>query len=62
MRGGCYRFQAQYVRRIRVPDPATLSAADRRRLTKAFRDRDVEMATSAAMRLYGVDEMPRLPR
>ena len=62
MRGGCYRFQAQYLRRIRVPDPTTMSAANRRRLTKAFGDRDVEMATAAAMRLYGVDEMPRRPR
>ncbi|MCZ7525810.1 MAG: hypothetical protein M5U14_05110 [Acidimicrobiia bacterium] len=46
MRGGCYRFQAQYLRRIRVPEPTTLSAADRRRLTRAFGDRDVEMATA----------------
>ncbi len=26
MRGGCYRFQAQYVRRIRVPDRVDISA------------------------------------
>ena len=62
MRGGCYRFQAQYLRRIRVPDPTTISAADGRRLSKAFGDRDVEMATAAAMRLYGVEELPRSPR
>jgi methylase of polypeptide subunit release factors len=62
MRGGCYRFQAQYLRRIRVPDLTTVSVADRHRLTKAFRSRDVEMATAAAMCIYGVDEMPRPPR
>ena len=55
MRGGCYRFQAQYLRRIRVPDPTALKAADRRSLTVAFRARDSERATAVASRLYGVD-------
>jgi hypothetical protein len=62
MRGGCYRFQAQYIRRIRVPDPTMMRSTDRRRLTRAFADRDVEMATATAAHLYGVDEMPRPPR
>ena len=29
MRGGCYRFQAQYLRRIRVPDAGSVRASDR---------------------------------
>lgn len=55
MRGGTYRFQAQYLRRIRVPEPTTLSRADRKRLAAAFDRRDVEAATKIAARIYGVD-------
>lgn len=55
MRGGCYRFQAQYLRRIRVPDPATVKGAARRVLAAAFRDRDPECATAVAAEVYGVD-------
>lgn len=58
MRGGCYRFQAQYLRRIRVPAPETISRADARALAKAFSTRDVDEATHAALRLYGLKEMP----
>lgn len=54
MRGGTYRFQAQYLRRIRVPDPQALKSRDRRALAEAFRERDVERATAVALRLYGV--------
>jgi len=61
MRGGCYRFQAQYVRRVRVPDLASVSTGDRRALAAAFRQRDVERATSVALRLYGVRDLPPLP-
>jgi adenine-specific DNA-methyltransferase len=55
MRGGTYRFQAQYLRRIRVPDPTTLKSSDRKSLSAAFLDRDPERATAAAAKLYGVD-------
>lgn len=58
MRGGCYRFQAQYLRRIRVPSIDSVKAAERRSLAKAFSERDVERATAAAVRLYGIDELP----
>jgi hypothetical protein len=58
MRGGCYRFQAQYVRRIRVPNPGTIERKDRLTLARAFDRRDVDAATSTAMKLYGVDELP----
>lgn len=54
MRGGCYRFQAQYLRRIRVPDPAAVRSADRRRLAAAFNDRDADRATAVTAKLYGV--------
>lgn len=62
MRGGCYRFQAQYVRRIRVPRQDRVRAADRRALVRAFRDRDISAATGAAMRIYGLKELPRRQR
>jgi adenine-specific DNA-methyltransferase len=54
MRGGCYRFQSQYVRRIRVPDRDAVSRQDRRALAKAFAARDSEAATGLALRLYGI--------
>jgi adenine-specific DNA-methyltransferase len=59
MRGGYLRFQAQYLRRIRVPAPAAIDAIDRRELRRAFDERDVERATSLAMRLYEIKELPR---
>jgi adenine-specific DNA-methyltransferase len=54
MRGGTYRFQAQYLRRIRVPSPASIKASDRRALVAAFHARDVEQATAVTARIYGV--------
>lgn len=60
MRGGCYRFQAQYLRRIRVPDPGSIRAAGARRLAQAFRARDVDAATAAACEAYGIDDLPRV--
>jgi adenine-specific DNA-methyltransferase len=61
MRGGCYRFQAQYVRRIRVPDRASISKSNGRALARAFAARDGEAATAIALRLYGLKDLPRLP-
>ena len=58
MRGGCYRFQAQYLRRIRVPSLESVPAAARRQLAEAFRARDVEAATGAALPLYGLRALP----
>ncbi|HVM13582.1 MAG TPA: N-6 DNA methylase [Egibacteraceae bacterium] len=60
MRGGCYRFQAQYVRRIRVPLPDAVPQRERRALIRAFSTRDGEAATAAALKLYGVTEVPPL--
>jgi adenine-specific DNA-methyltransferase len=42
MRGGTLRFQAQYLRRLRVPTYASIPSSVRETLAKAFRDRDVE--------------------
>jgi hypothetical protein len=55
MRGGTLRFQAQYLRRIRVPRLEDISPKDRRELADAFERRDVDAATSVAMRLYGLE-------
>lgn len=60
MRGGCYRFQAQYLRRIRVPAPEAISAQHRRALARAFAARDVEAATATAQVLYGLEDVPGL--
>jgi hypothetical protein len=54
MRGGTYRFQAQYLRRIRVPYSTRLSTRRREGLVRAFRDRDVERANAIAADLYGI--------
>jgi hypothetical protein len=57
MRGGTLRFQAQYLRRIRVPRPEGISARDQRELAEAFDRRDVERATAIALRVYGLGEL-----
>lgn len=59
MRGGTYRFQAQYLRRIRVPMSDALSSADRRGLAQAFGDRDAQAATTLASKVYGLSASDR---
>jgi len=54
MRGGTYRFQAQYLRRIRVPDPRSISRRTARSLAQAFAARDQERATGIAADVYGL--------
>jgi adenine-specific DNA-methyltransferase len=56
MRGGYLRFQAQYLRRIRVPDPKTLTRVQSNTLREAFLKRDRMGATRIALEVYGVDE------
>ncbi len=56
MRGGYWRFQAQYLRRIRVPNPKTISKTHARALVEAFRNRDRAQATLTALELYGVTQ------
>jgi len=57
MRGGTLRFQAQYLRRIRVPDPASLPGTVVDRLRQAFRSRDAAAATAAAIEAYGIADL-----
>jgi adenine-specific DNA-methyltransferase len=58
MRGGTLRFQAQYLRRIRVPSQAAIGDRERAALAEAFERRDVEAATEVAARLYGISAPP----
>lgn len=55
MRGGTLRFQAQYLKKIRVPRPDSIKVAVADRLREAFRSRDEEAATEAAAEAYGID-------
>ena len=56
MRGGYWRFQAQYLRRIRVPEAKAISKVDAKALVEAFRQRDRPRATRTALGLYGVTQ------
>jgi adenine-specific DNA-methyltransferase len=56
MRGGYLRFQAQYLRRIRVPAPDALSPREAADLKSAFRARDRVAASQTALAIYGVGE------
>ncbi|QYM78676.1 Eco57I restriction-modification methylase domain-containing protein [Horticoccus luteus] len=58
MRGGFLRFQAQYLRRIRVPNPDHLSVELKRDLRDAFERQDVSLATNAAFKAYGISALP----
>lgn len=58
MRGGYLRFQAQYLRRIRVPRPQDVTAAHAAALANSFRQRDREAATRVALEVYGIDRLP----
>lgn len=58
MRGGYLRFQAQYLRRIRVPDPTSLSLALRNKIQAAFRARDFKKLDSLALQAYGLEYLP----
>jgi hypothetical protein len=56
MRGGTLRFQAQYLRRIRVPDPDSLPEQVCDELRQAFRARNRNAATAAAIKAYGITD------
>lgn len=55
MRGGTLRFQAQYLKRIRVPQPDAIDVNIKESLRDAFRTRDIDAATLAAAAAYGID-------
>lgn len=58
MRGKTLRFQAQYLRRIRVPIPTALPDDLQDGFRRAFRERDTEAATKAALEAYRIQEWP----
>lgn len=59
MRGGFLRFQAQYLRRIRVPNWKDVSAAMRYELKRAAEAQDLAACNRAALELYGLSEEER---
>ncbi len=59
MRGGYLRFQAQYLRRIRVPLWSDVSDPLREALICAAENRDVEAANRAVFELYGLSHEER---
>jgi hypothetical protein len=58
MRGGYLRFQAQYLRRIRLPRPADVDTGTAEELADAFARRDRAAATAAALPLYDLRKLP----
>lgn len=56
MRGGYLRFQAQYLRRIRLPLWSTVSQGMRERLARAAITLDLNECDKAAAELYGLTE------
>ncbi len=58
MNGGYLRFQAQYLRRIRVPRPEDITQSQAERLRRAFDQRDADAATAIALNLYGLTALP----
>jgi adenine-specific DNA-methyltransferase len=58
MRGGYLRFQAQYLRRIRLPDPASIEARLASNIKQAFRRRDFKQLDWLALRAYGLRALP----
>lgn len=54
MRGGTMRFQAQYLRKIRVPSPEGLDSKIKDELRAAFVSKDRDRATRAAIKAYRI--------
>jgi hypothetical protein len=60
MRGGFLRFQAQYLRRIRLPEWEQVPANLRRDLIKAADSKNVAACNEAVFALYGLNKKERL--
>lgn len=58
MRGGYLRFQAQYLRRIRLPPPTELPEKLQSALRAAFRKRDFPRLDELALKAYGLSALP----
>jgi methylase of polypeptide subunit release factors len=54
MRGGWLRFQAQYLRRIRIPKPGVTTEEQAERLRRGFRTHDLEAVNAVVSELYGL--------
>ncbi len=59
MRGGYFRFQAQYLRRIRIPYWRDVSKVLREELIEAAKSRNLQACSHAAFRLYGLSHDER---
>lgn len=59
MRGGYLRFQAQYLRRIRLPHWQDVPESLRNELITAAKCRDLQACNHAAFRLYGLSDEER---
>lgn len=58
MRGGYLRFQAQYLRRIRLPDPGSIPEALANSIRAAFRRREFAKLDDLAYEAYGIGGLP----
>jgi hypothetical protein len=58
MRGGYLRFQAQYLRRIRLPKPESLPESLQAAIREAFHQRDFHQLDQLALQAYGIAELP----
>ncbi len=59
MRGGYLRFQAQYLRRIRIPFWQDVSEAQRRELIHAAKTRNLDACNKAVFKLYKLNQEER---
>lgn len=59
MRGSYLRFQAQYLRRIRVPHPDSLASDFSKSIAEAFLRRDFERLDTLALKAYRLEHLPQ---
>ncbi len=58
MRGKYLRFQAQYLRRICVPTPDTISKGLKKQIKDAFRKRDFQTLDVLSLKAYDIQSIP----
>lgn len=56
MRGDCLRFQAQYLRRIRLPEWDSIELKVRKELTKAAKKEDYVKCNELVRQVYGISQ------
>ncbi len=59
MRGNYLRFQAQYLRRIRVPKPSDIPPQLAKDIRHAFGERNFKRLDALAMQAYGLKTLPK---